>query len=89
MRVPLFTVLSDYTAVVVWILTQETLRVVVAVDVDLGQGIVGGRLLAAFVDARLQPWQQQLEPISGKRVAELGFQTSYRKSEISNLLHVL
>lgn len=68
-RVPLFTVLSDHAAVVVRVLTQETLGVVVAVDVDLGQCIVGGRLLAAFVDARLQPRQQQLQPV---RVEESG-----------------
>lgn len=34
--VPLLTVLAHHAAVVVGVLTQEALRVVVAVDVDLG-----------------------------------------------------
>lgn len=54
-------VLAHHTAVVEGVLPQETLRVVVAVDIDLGQGIVGGRLLTAFVNASLQPGQQQLQ----------------------------
>lgn len=64
--VSLFTVLSYHAAVIVRILPQETLRIVVAVDVDLGQSIMGGGLLTAFVDARLQPRQQQFQSVRGK-----------------------
>lgn len=49
--VSLFTVLSYHTAVVVRVFPQEAFRVVVAVDVDLGQSIMGGGLFTAFVDA--------------------------------------
>ena len=48
--VSLLTVLAHHAAVVVGVLPQEALGVVVAVDVDLGQGVVGSRLLATFVD---------------------------------------
>ena len=65
--VPLLTVLAHHPAVVVRVLPQEALRVVVAVDVDLGQGVVGGRLLAALVDAGLQPGQKQLQSAGGGR----------------------
>jgi len=59
--VPLLAVLAHHAAVVEGVLPQEALGVVVAVDVDLGQGVVGGRLLAAIVDARFQPGQQELQ----------------------------
>ncbi len=39
---------------------QEALGVVVAVDVDLGQGIVHRRVGAAFLDLDLKPGQEQL-----------------------------
>ena len=70
--VPLLTVLAHHPAVVVRVLPQEALRVVVAVDVDLGQGVVGGRLLAALVDAGLQPGQKQLQSAGGGR-GEMGW----------------
>lgn len=60
--VSLLTVLAHHAAVVVGVLPQETLGVVVAVNVDLGQGIVGSRLLTTFVNTSLQPGQQQLQP---------------------------
>ena len=43
---------------------QESLRVVVAVDVDLGERVVRGRLGDALRDARLEPGQQQLEAVA-------------------------
>lgn len=58
MGVSLFAVLSNYTAVVEWIFSQETFWVVVAVNVDLCQSVVSGGLFAAFVDPRLQPREQ-------------------------------
>ena len=61
-RITLLTVLADDLAVVVLILTQEALRVVVAVDVDLREGVVCRWLDTAFVDTSLQPRQQQLQP---------------------------
>lgn len=60
-RVSFLTVFPHHTAVVVRVLPQESFWVVVAVDVDLGKGIVGSWLLTALVDTRLQPWQQQLQ----------------------------
>lgn len=42
------------------VLTQEALGVVVAVDVDLGQGIVHSRVGAAFLHLDFKPRQQQL-----------------------------
>jgi len=62
MRVAFLAVLADDSAVVVLVFPQESLRVVVAVDVDLSEGVVCRRLHAALVDACLQPWQQQLQP---------------------------
>ena len=46
---------------ILFLLPEEALWVVVAVDVDLGECVVCGRLLAAFVDAHLQPRQEQLQ----------------------------
>lgn len=66
--VPFLTVLAHHTAVVIGVLPQEAFRVVVAVDVDLGQGVVGGGLFAAFMNTSLQPGQQQLQ--SGDRKPE-------------------
>ena len=60
--VPLLTVLAHHAAIVVGVLTQEALRVVVTVDVDLGQGIVGSGLLTALMDTGLQPGQEKLQP---------------------------
>ncbi len=43
---------------------EEPLWVVVAINVDFRQSIVGSRLHAALVDSGFQPWQEQLETIS-------------------------
>lgn len=51
--VPFLTVLAHHTAVIIGVLPQEAFRVVVAVNVDLGKGVVGGRLFAAFMNACL------------------------------------
>lgn len=59
--VSFLTVFAHDTTVVVGVLPQEALGVVVAVDVDLGQGIVGSRLLTTFMNTSLQPRQQQLQ----------------------------
>ena len=58
--VSLLAVLSHHGAVVERVLLQEALGCVVAVDVDLGQSIVGSRLLASLVDTGLQPRQEKL-----------------------------
>lgn len=60
-RVSFLAVFPHHTTVVVRVFPQEAFWMVVAVDVDLGQGIVGSWLLTALVDTRLQPWQQQLQ----------------------------
>lgn len=59
--VSFLTVFAHDTTVVVGVLPQEALGVVVAVDVDLGQGIVGSRFLTTFMNTSLQPRQQQLQ----------------------------
>lgn len=51
--VSFLTVLSHHAAVVVGVLPQKALGVVVAVDVDLGQRVVGGGLFAAFMNTSL------------------------------------
>ena len=48
MGVPLLAVAPDHLGVVVLVLLEESLGVVVRVDVDLGQGVVGGRLVGSF-----------------------------------------
>lgn len=50
MGVSLFTVLSHHAAVVVWVFSQETFWVVVAVNVDLCQSVMSGGFFTAFVD---------------------------------------
>lgn len=72
--VPLLTVLAHHAAVVVGVLTQEALRVVVTVDVDLGQGIVGSWLLTALMDTGLQPRQEQLQSGANKYIHIFKFQ---------------
>lgn len=67
-RVSFLAVFPHHTAVIVWVLPQEAFWVVVAVDVDLGQGIVGSWLLTALVDTRLQPWQQQLQSAKERKI---------------------
>lgn len=71
MGVPLFAVLAHHAAVVVRVLSEESLRVIVAVDVDLSQGIVGSRFFTSLMNTSLQPGQQQFESgmksISGSR----------------------
>lgn len=56
MRVSLLAVFSNDGAVIERVLLEEALRRVVAVNVNLGQCIVGSWLLAPLVDAGLQPW---------------------------------
>lgn len=66
-RVSLLTVATHNATIVELVLTQESLWVVVGVNVDLGQCIVSGWLLRTLVDARLKPWQQELQPTQCKR----------------------
>ena len=64
MGVPLLTVLAHHLAVVVGVLLEEPLCIVVPIDVDLGEGVVGGGLDAALVHARLQPGHDELEAVA-------------------------
>ena len=61
--VPLLAEFTDDQRLVKIVLLQERLRVVVAVDVNLGQGVVHGGILRAGLDPGLQPWQNQLESV--------------------------
>ncbi len=70
-RVSFLTVFPHHPAVVERVFPQEAFWVVVAVDVDLGQGIVGSWLLTALMDTRLQPWQQQLQSAEDRHLNKL------------------
>lgn len=72
MGVPLLAVLAHYTTVIVGVLSEEALRVVVAVDVDLSQGIMCSRFLTALVDAGLQPRQKQLQSVIQIKTVNFG-----------------
>lgn len=62
--IPLLAEFTDDQRLVKVVLLQERLRVAVAVDVDLGQGVVHGRILRAGLYPSLQPGEDQLEPVS-------------------------
>lgn len=62
--VALLAILSDYQSVILVVVLQECFRIVIAVYVDLGQGIVDGLLLVACGQALLQEWQQQLKTVT-------------------------
>jgi hypothetical protein len=61
--IPLLAEFTDDQRLVKVVLLQERLGVVVAVDVNLGQGVVHGGILRAGLDPSLQPGEDQLEPI--------------------------
>ena len=71
MGVPLLAVSTNHTAVVELVLTEIALWVVIAVDVDLGQGIVSGRLFNSFMDTRLKQRQKKLQPGEREDVARV------------------
>jgi len=54
-------IFANNTTVIVLILTKESLRVVVTVDVDLSEGIMSRWLNTSLVDSRLKPRKQQLQ----------------------------
>ena len=71
MGVSLLTITTNHPAVVELVLPQESLRVVVAINVDLGQSVVCGRLLHSFMYPCLQPGQQQFQSMErGERERE-------------------
>jgi len=72
MRIAFLAVLADDAAVVILVLTQEPLGVVVAVNVDLRQCVVCGRLHAALVNTCLQPRQQQLQSTTSQMTVLYG-----------------
>ena len=65
-RVPLLAVAPHDPAVIELVLLQVAFRVVVAVDVDLGQSVVGSRLLNTLMHTALQPRKKQLQPEGGE-----------------------
>ena len=52
--VSLLAIASDNLAIVVLVLAEEAFRIVVAVDIDLGQSVVCGWFLVAFMDTGLE-----------------------------------
>ena len=61
--IPLLAEFTDDQWLVKVVLLQERLGVVVAVNVNLGQGVVHGGILRTGLDPSLQPGEDQLEPI--------------------------
>ena len=53
MRVPLLTVLPNHIALIESVLSEEPLRVVVAIDIDLGQGVVCRGLIDTLMGTAL------------------------------------
>lgn len=62
--IPLLAEFTDDQRLVKVVLLQERLGVAIAVDVDLGQGVVHGRILRAGLHPSFQPGEDQLEPVS-------------------------
>ena len=62
--IPLLAEFTDNQRLVKVVLLQERLGVAVAVDVNLGQGVVHGRILRAGLYTSLQPREDQFEPVS-------------------------
>lgn len=56
--------LTHNFAVIVLVFPQEPLRVVIGVNVDLGNGIVRGWFGDTLMDAGLQPCQEQFQTVS-------------------------
>lgn len=71
-RVSLLAVTAHGDAVVVQVLSEEALRTVVTVYVDLRQGIVGSRFFTALLNTRLQPGQEQLQSGDNQSIYVLG-----------------
>ena len=61
--VPLLAEFSDDQRLVKVVLLQERFGVIVAVDINLGQGIVYWGILRTGLDPSLQPWEDQFKPI--------------------------
>ena len=60
------------------VLFEELLRVVVAVDVDLGKGVEDGGILTACLNTGLQPRENELEAI-----ASFDFMYKFVDSEVT------
>ena len=71
-----------YVCVCVCDSLEEALGVVVGVDVDLGERVVRGRLVDALVNARLQPWQQQLQSGHNATMLHSHFRNGNRRKNI-------
>ena len=62
--IPLLAEFTDDRGLIKVVLLQECLGVIVAIDVNLGQGVIHGRILRTGLYPSLQPGKDQLEPIS-------------------------
>lgn len=92
MGVPLLAVLAHHATIIIGVLSEEALRVVVAVDVDLSQGIMGSRFLTALMDTGLQPRQKKLQSVKEIKIVNFRpMQTRTRlilaKSDHNNIKH--
>ncbi len=70
-RVSLLAVLAHSHAVVVQVFSEEALRIVVTVYVDLCQCIVGSRFFTALLNTRFQPGQEQLQSGENETLMDL------------------
>lgn len=61
-------------------LPEESFSVIVAIDVNLGEGVMGCGLLASFVYTHLQPWQEQLQSKSEQHVIKTPLDYSYTET---------
>ena len=62
--VPFLAEFSNDQRLVEVVLLQERLGVVVAVNVDIGQGVVHGGILRASLNPNLQPGKDQFDPVN-------------------------
>ncbi|MPC20316.1 hypothetical protein E2C01_013254 [Portunus trituberculatus] len=69
---------------------KESLRIVIGVNVDLGNGIVSGRLSDALMDAGFQPCQQQFQACDdlGGRVHDCRITRDGPANRVGGISHI-
>jgi hypothetical protein len=78
-RITLLAVLSNSESVVEVVLLEEFLWVVVAVDVDLGEGVVDSLLLVTRGKSCLKEWQEKLQPVAALYLRNQLVNRNYRR----------
>mmetsp|Transcript_27003 Transcript_27003/g.31126 ORF Transcript_27003/g.31126 Transcript_27003/m.31126 type:complete len:481 (-) Transcript_27003:1285-2727(-) len=88
MRITIFAVLSDHLRVVELIVDQKALRVLVDIDVDLGQSVVQFGSLHTFIGAGFQPRLQDSQLISALNFLDQLFNGTVSTNVVQKLLDV-